>query len=297
MPCGCKCHAGGPHATCDLEHDTGSSGVPGVPSCSPCDYVAAGDIDQDEEKPRPCRRCGETGRHDLVDGDCVLRHKKPHVRAQHGLLCEGCIDRHRDWLKEIPDLYATLGEVVLAGSIMEEIAEHMHTKKAPASPSPLRLDAWAMLYGRLNQQIRIRTEDGSYEWIDSTLGSNLPDVPAVLAKWTQRAYEALCWTGAAPSTCSGAAALLSAQAEAVATLGNVTVYDAELRWVRRAVRSAHGLSDPKPLGTCMGDKHGGECVGNVMPDRYGGQPRCARCGRRYSDLDLVRLQITEEKTA
>lgn len=35
--CRCRCHAYGPgtHGTCDLEHDTGSTGVPGVPSCSP----------------------------------------------------------------------------------------------------------------------------------------------------------------------------------------------------------------------------------------------------------------------
>ena len=296
MSCQCRCHAYGPGSqiTCDVEYASGSSGVPGVKSCAPCDGGRGGD----EQTDGPCRRCGETEGHRRLDNDCILRHRKPHTRATHGHLCETCIDKHKDWLKEIPDLYTTLDQVVLAGSISEEVGEHMRTKKAPASPSPLRLDAWALLHPwQLNEQITtgIRLPDGSYEMVEATLGANLPDVRAILARWAQRTYDHLGW-GTAPSDLSGAAAALWAQADTTAALDNVTLFDAELRWIRRSLRTAHGLTDPKPLGDCLTVAGGEQCAGKVMPDRYGGRPKCTRCGRRYSDVDLVKLQITEDMT-
>lgn len=254
-----------------------------------------------EAKPgERCRRCGQIGSHEQLDDDCVLHHRKPHVHADHGLLCEPCVDRHKEWVREISDLYATLDQVVLAGSIADETADHMHTKKAAASPSPLRLDAWALLHPeQLNDQITAgpRLPDGTYELVDAKLGANLPDVAAVLARWASATYGALGWTAAAPIWVKGAAAVLETHAETVATLADVATYDTELRWVRRALRSAQGLTDPKPLGRCLTVNNGRECSGNVWPDRYGGQPCCSRCRRRYSDRDLVKLQITEEMTA
>lgn len=54
MSCGCRCHANS-GADCDAAHDTGSSGVASVPSCSPCDGGRP-------EPARSPRRRSRTGR-------------------------------------------------------------------------------------------------------------------------------------------------------------------------------------------------------------------------------------------
>lgn len=243
-----------------------------------------------------CDRCGAFGDipHGWVEGDCVLRHRNHSRKLVAGtFVCVPCVERHREWLTEIVELYAALAEVVLAGSVDDQRGdEYQKPRKAPASPSPLRLAAWALLTGEVNDHtVDLQIDpDGSRYYVEHAayLGANLPDVPAVMAGWAQAAYDEQEWTATAPHTVSGAVAALSAAAEIMAGIPDVGSYDEELRWVRRSLRSAHGVADPKPLGACLNV----ECRGKVWPGA-GAQPKCDRCARRYGTHDLVRLKLNE----
>lgn len=232
-----------------------------------------------------CTRCGAFGNlpHGWIEGDCILPHKNHSRHLLAGThICEPCIERHAEWLSEIPDMYATLPNVVLTGSIADDTAEHKRPKKQPASPSPLRLDAWAMLHPEyLNAWIK----DETTGQLRHTGTHGLPDVPAVLAAWAQACYDTLGWNDTAPTTVSGACAVLSSHTQHMASLPDIDTYDAELRWLRRALRAACGISDPEPLFACLTL----DCGGNVWR-MTAGSPACDRCRRRYAALDYVRAK-------
>jgi hypothetical protein len=243
----------------------------------------------------PCSKCGHTdGVHPWTEGDCILPHHKTHSRATTGHICGWCVDRHKDWLREIVELYATLGRVVAQGSIDEGTIEYQKPRKKPASPALMRLDAWAMTQdtGRLFAGGE-KQRDGTH-----TIGymNALPDVPAVLATWTEAVIEAVGWTSTAPSTVTGCSALLTTQAEQIGHLPLVDDYDAELGWLRRSLRRAHGITDPQALGKCLTVTDQRECGGRVWPNGSE-NPKCDRCGRRYGTLDLVRLKVNEKREA
>lgn len=251
---------------------------------------------------RLCSRCGLTGGvHQWQDDDCILPHRGHSTNLLPGAhVCLFCIERHRDWLAEIVELYAGLTDVLLAGSIPDDTAAHQHTKKAPASPSPLRLDAWALLYGQLNDHVvdLVVEADGTRTLVEHAawLGSNLPNVPAVLAGWAQAAFDAQGWTDTAPNTVTGATAALRTAAEIMARLPDVDTYDAELRWVRRALRGAHGLRQPQDFGACLTVTANRSCSGRVIRETVE-QPHCKRCNRVYGTNDLVRLRMNERRGA
>lgn len=239
----------------------------------------------EDEKP-PCNVCGLTDRHEPLDDDCLLpthsyRARKHPPRRQSGLLCcRWCVDRHRLWLTEIVELYATLPFVLEPGSVPDETADHKRPKKAPEAPAPVRLDVLAMLAdrGRLR-----RTGEPS----------DLPDVPAVLADFAQRLFDDLYETATAPETASGAAAVLVSNAERLAGLPWLDEYDAELGWARARLRSVHGLANsrPKPVGKCPSLTGDGEpCGGPLWPDRDGMmRVECGKCRREFDERFLRHL--------
>lgn len=222
--------------------------------------------------------------HEWTEGTCVLPHR--YDKPQHpppasiGYCCKWCVERHRLWLTEITELYATLYEVLEPGSIPDTTAEHAHVKKRPASPAPMRLEAWAMLFDTDRLYRTGRRDD-------------LPDIPAALSGWADWVFETHGYTAPAPTTVTGAVAVLSSNAEHIACQSFVDDYDAELGWLRSALRAAHGISEPKPLGACLTV----DCTGRVWRDKDGGRPKCDRCGRRYGTLDIVRLHVHERTSA
>lgn len=253
--------------------------------------------DGDGEQPsRLCERCGAFGDlpHTWIEGDCILPHREHSTQLLDGThICQPCIRRHRDWLTEIIDLYAQLADVVLTGSIPDDTAQH-DRQKVTGSPSPLRLTAWALLKGVNDHLIEVDYVNGQrVETVRSTyLGSNLPDIPAILTGWAQALYDDTYeQPTTAPSTVAGAAAVLNANAETLAALPDIDTYDAELRWVRRALRQAHGITNPQPLGNCLSV----DCRGVVWRQQGGGS--CDRCHRQYGKLDLVRLRGHERTKA
>lgn len=241
-----------------------------------------------------CRECGAFGDmpHGWIEGTCILPHKG-HSKATVGFVCAGCVDHHRGWLTEIVELYATLGQVIDPGAIPDDTAEHQHVKKKPASPAPMRLGAWAML----NDQARlgvVTVENGVTS--PAYLGNALPDIPTVLAGWADHLWELLGYGSDAPDTVTGAAVALTSNAETIARSPLVDDYDAELRWLRKALRDAHGVTDEKPLGDCLTVTDGQDCPGKVMPSPTGdGRPKCTACRRSYAEKDLVTLSIMESR--
>lgn len=242
-----------------------------------------------------CSKCGavagsETwGVHEWTEGCCILpehNYTRAHPpRATVGHICRGCVERLRDWLSEITDLYATLPDVVPPGSVPDDTARHKHTKQ-PSSPAPMRLDAWAMVNDR----------DRLYR---TGHDSDLPDVPAVVADLAYRVADDL---GIEPGqdlgdSLTAAVAFLTGRLEAAASSAWIDELDAELKWVRKTLRQAHG--NPQPLGRCISVINGHDCGGQVWPSKrqHDPRPECKRCHRRYDDRDRARLTITEAREA
>ena len=237
--------------------------------------------------PEPCNRCGRTdGHHSWVEQDCILPHRNHSTKLVDGTnVCVWCVERHRVWLAEILDLYATLGEVLLAGSIPDDTAEHQHAKKSADTPVPIRLAVFALAFDRARLFTTGRASD-------------LPDVPGVLTSWARNALEDQGMAGASlDSTLSTACKILGVHAERIAGLPWVDEYDAELGWCRRALQRAHGVqTNPPPLGRCIHVTDTWSCTGQVWPER-GALPRCDKCGRRYGKLELVRMRLSNVETA
>lgn len=240
-----------------------------------------------------CSRCGavagsETlGTHQWQDSDCILpehdyrRAHPPHATV--GYCCRGCVDRLTDWLGEITDLYATLPDVIDLGSVPDDTAQHRHMKR-PASPAPMRLEAWAMIHDR----------DRLYRTGEP---SDLPDVPAVVADLAYRVGDEL---GVEPArnladSLTASATFLAGRLERAAGSAWIDELDAELRWLRRQLRQAHG--NPQPIGRCISIVDGRECRGQVWPSKrqHDPRPECSRCRRRYDERDVARLTLTEAR--
>lgn len=241
-----------------------------------------------------CDRCGAVAGepHQWTEGDCVLPHRRHSLNLLVGsFVCLPCVNRHREWLVEIVEMYATLTDVLLAGSLPDESSgEYEKPRKAPASPSPIRLQAWALLHTRFLNDHTV-DEDGSTH--AAYMGANLPNIPDVLTGWAQVAYDERGWTADAPDTVEGASAALRVAAEVMARSAMVDDYDAELRWVRNALCAAHGrsASAARPVGRCPSlNGDGSDCGGPLWPDQAGRMAvDCGRCGRHYDERFLSHL--------
>lgn len=236
-----------------------------------------------------CERCGAFGEipHGWVEGDCVLPHRAHSRKLVAGThVCEPCLERWDEWLAEVVDLYATLPDVLRVGSISDDTAEHQHMKVS-GSPALMRLGAWALLHPRMLNS-HVKGDDGE---LHHTGTDGLPDVADVLHNHAQAVYDAKGWTGQAPDTVSGAAAVIRSNREVLAGTPDVDTFDAELRWVRRSLRTAHGISDAKPVGRCPSlDGWGRECGGPLWPARGGSMSvSCSHCGRKFGQAFLSHL--------
>jgi len=220
----------------------------------------------------------------------LTAHHRSHTRRSAGLACRWCVTRQRAWLREITDLYATLHQVIAAGSIPDDTADHGKPKKQPASPAPMRLDAWAMLYDtrRLRPGARI---EGTDQWRGVDYRIDLPDVPAVLEAWAGRLYDDMYSNEPQTmNTLTAAAAFLTAQAEPAAHLPWLDEYDAELGWCRTALRRVHGISAQQPVGRCPTlNGHGETCGGPLWPSLDGMQVHCGYCSRIFDERFLSHL--------
>lgn len=232
------------------------------------------------DEPKVCEHCGSTvGKHSWTEGDCLLPHRG-HARRliPNTFVCVWCVTRHHEWLREILDLYATLNEVIEPGSVPEDVAgDHKRPKKPADQPAPVRLAAWAMLF----DADRLRATGQP---------TDLPNIPAVLTSWAQNAMDDRGLAGASLNgSAMTAVRILTEHAEFIASRPWIDTYDAELSWLRRALRAAHGIhEDREPVGRCRsltGD--GVECGGPLWPDRSGAMAvECGTCHRRFDEKFL-----------
>jgi hypothetical protein len=266
--CSCSCHLStGTHRDCNIDAGFGTG-------CGP--HESAGG----------CERCGlpDGQSHVHLDDDCQLPHshtKRRHPpRARVGFCCEGCVERWDETLQEVTDLYAGLASVIPLGSVVDDTAEHKHTKR-DGSPAMFRLDAWAMMRNELNPIVTDSRNDAPrHTWLNG-----LPDVPTLLTNWAEAIWDACQWGDDWPVTVTGAAAAIRANRTVIAAMPDVDTFDAELRWIHQALRRVHGINDPTPLFRCISV----DCGGNVWRMDTGA-PRCDRCSRRYDRLDIVRAR-------
>jgi hypothetical protein len=225
-----------------------------------------------------CPRCGRSdGTHEWVEQDCVLPHHAQHTRARIGHVCRDCVTRHRHWLNETLTLYAGLQEILYTAS--NGGGGGMRHQKLSETPSPLRLEAWALLFDTAHMHAT-----------DAPYSEELPDIPAVLCSWAGWAYEAAGYGhDGAPSTLSGAVALLVIQAADVARQPWVDEYDTELGWCRSTLLRTYGKSDRRPVGRCPSlDGDGQECGGQLW-QAGGVSVRCDRCRRFFGERFLRHL--------
>lgn len=226
-----------------------------------------------------CERCGAIGDmpHAWVEGDCVLPHRTHFTKLATGThICQPCIDRWDDWLTETLELWAGLTDVLHAGSVPEAESEHQKPRKAPASPSPLRLMAWALANPKtLNP---------------GNPGPDIPDIPTILTNWAEAIWDALDYGDGWPTTVSGATAAIRSHRDTIAAMPDVDTFDAELRWIRRALRTAHGIN-ARSVGLCPTlDGWGKACGGKLWLAPNGTMAvNCARCGRHFDERFLSHL--------
>lgn len=238
----------------------------------------------------PCSLCGTTtGHHTWVEGDCILHHRKHSRRLIEGtFICVWCVSRHGDWLREILDLYATLDRVLEPGSIPDDTADHKRQKKPAETPIPIRLEAWALLFDATRMYTATVDEHGVSH--AAYLGGSLPDVPAVLTSWAGNALDDQGLAGGSLNgTVTTAVRILTEHATYIAGRPWIDTYDAELAWVRQALRHAHGISEGRqPVGPCPSlDGDGAECGGPLWPDRGGAMAvQCGACHRSFDERFL-----------
>lgn len=264
--CECRCHVN-PGAGCDEQHDTGSSGVTGVWSCTPCDGAG------------PCERCGhEDGQHEFVPGDCVIGHKGEHREAKYGLLCGRHFHGINDTLNEITELYAYRSIVLLPGP--GNSGERHGTRDG--SPAPGRVSVMAL--GDLR--------NGS-DWHDDP--DAVPSVIGSLYGWIRLMAEERedAKLLRVEGTLSAVIGVLKREKHWLAAFSGVDDYIADLAALHRHVASAVGETMwPRSIGKCP------NCAASLYVTPGVDAVTCRKCESEWRDrVSLARLQLIHEQDA
>ena len=237
--------------------------------------------------PTPIREvCGTCGGvpHQWVEGDCINVPEHDHRRASVGWLCRPCVRRIERSLNEILELYVDLWAVEPTGSVPDDTdARH---GRSPDAPAPMRLEVTALRDSRNGV-----TATGY-------LKSDVPYVVGILDAWCRNLAESR-ELGDVPRDLTGIVGLLQAHGDFIAAQSWVDDYQAEVEWVLRSLRWAHGVTPLDAIAVCMcvdchcsAKRIVGNCSGMVFP-QPGTDPACIRCGREYAKMDLVRLRLND----
>lgn len=248
--CRCDCHssAGVYKLRCSI--DNGSSGVPGLPSCSPCSA-------------------------DVVDESlwCVLHSGRK--LATVGQLCDHHREALRETLADIAEMYALLPQYRMPGSTPEaETGEHKHTKKAD-HPALVRLIVLALEDKRNGPVL----EPG-----------DVPDVPSVLAEWAENVRDERALSALVDGSVGESVRLLQAHGDWIAAQDWLVDFDADLRMLRRSLAMGIGRTGSKPVGKCPSlDGDGKVCLGPLWPATNGMSVDCGTCKRHFDEKFLRHL--------
>lgn len=212
-------------------------------------------------------------------------HPPQHRPRNTGLLCERCAKNLRGWLHDIPDLYATLDPYE---SPQTDDTEHHGHHKISGSPALVRLDVVALM-DRRTVPVTITDQDGTVVGVDTSL----MDVVGVMCSWAAMFAEEEGLTSKT-GTLTEATGLLTTWFDTLASQPWIDEMYAELRDVMRALRRAHGITLPKPIGRCINVyERGGKVIGcqAMLYANPSGAIRCTSCGRRYDGRGLILVEM------
>lgn len=262
--CRCRCHTVGPgaHTSCDV----GPEQPGGLRSCivTHDDSGAVTDL---------CDACGEPlgAPHKLREGDCVLAHADPHVEAKQGRLCS----RHFGWildtLREIEQLWALRGHVLLPGPA----GDTRHGTR-DGSPAPGNVTVMALSDRRNPAPLQ---------------PGDVPDVPGTLLSWYRLVAEELPIRDMPERiTVVGLLHALHRERRWIARQPWVDDYANELHDLHRALAGATGAGLwAEACGTCP------NCQSRLYPTIGIDEITCRRCKTSWAGVHLARLRLVFEK--
>lgn len=310
MTCRCVCHSSNGTYKLRCSIDRGSSGLPDIPSCSPCAY-------------EPVAATEPTSK--LF---CVMSHPKP-IQPVYGRICGHHYRTIGEQLQEIVELYALLPLYLL--STGNDGGEQKPTKNAEP-PAPMRLDITALADRRTDpteQRVSLELNGHRYE---SNGAESLPSIPATLQEWADYIREERHLTPPAriftfgpvhPGTCGHSSCRLirdrglvdplltsvqlltthlewlcaDEQLPGMHTRWTILLFAADVKKIRSTLRSLTGDPLPRPLGKCYVDVKGDgkECGGPIWEAKDGEGARCGTCGEKWTGHELIRLRLIMER--
>ena len=222
--------------------------------------------------------------------ECLIADKPIHPpiereAAEGSLLCQRCERRIEDWLREIPELYATL-DVTERRQAEDAGVGKGKSHKAPGSPALARLDIVALQDPRTTAGLPGDPWDGSIY------------IPGELATWAQLLAEENNITSRTSTLTEACGLLLRWTDRVFASPWVDELYDA-LRDVMLLLRQAHGATGRKPVGKCINVyQRDGEtiaCDAMLYAPAEGVQIRCRRCGTRYDGQRMLLVKMQEQR--
>lgn len=194
--------------------------------------------------------------------------RQPRI-ATIGLVCDRCLDRHLEQLREIVDLYALLPDMIDPST--GEQATGPKVSGTPDPPANARLDVIAMLDPR--SRARVAGDDDGNDLID-TLG--------VLAQWVRLAREERNLpTPTTRPTVTSETRFLRGNASWIAAQEWADELYREVREAWAALRSATGRGPDPILGWCGILVADGECGGPIRQVPGELALVCGRCKTKW----------------
>lgn len=187
------------------------------------------------------------------------------------LVCDRCVDRLDTWLREIPEHYDRLPELLEHGTVDSETRFGRYGD----APAPMRLDIWDLLDTRQGRNRR------------GTVAEDCRGALGALIGWGRLVAEERRITAPA-SWVSGQVEFLLRHLAWIAEQVWVDDFTAEMRGLHRQLAAAVGIQPPLPVGRCAALVDDEPCGGPLWPDHVGGV-HCGVCGDRWSSATLARL--------
>lgn len=264
--CGCRCHTTSADIGCDREHDKGSSGVAGIPSCSPCGNDA-----------------------ELSDAVCVLAHPEREERWS-GLLCK----RHRRQMDhdvtEIGLLIIDSQRIIDGGAPTETGGGSGKRKKRADPPAPGDLGIMALFDSRSTTapipETKARNWNANTGRMESNAAGEMPSVLSIVASWLLLVAEERPLTSALPQSVLGQLDLLHRHHEWLAAQPYVDDYLLEMGELRKALAQVVRDHKARRIGTCdLPTDDGPKCGGALIIDNGSDVIRCVSCRAQWITPD------------
>lgn len=227
---------------------------------------------------------------------CAVQDRPVHApiprEAKDGLLCHRCADRMREWLHDIPELYATL-DVAARRQGDDTGVGKGKPQKAPGSPALARLDIVALQDPRTSATSLPNRSTGEIEPWDGNVF-----IPGELGTWAMVLAEENRIRGKFDTLTESTGLLLRWSDRLFASPWVDECYEA-LNDVMHLLRMAHGEQRPRPVGKCINvyerDGKMVACDAMLYAPSEGVRIRCRRCGSRYDGQRMLLVKMQEQR--